>query len=351
MTTNEQKTNDEMSLKELIKNVKEWFAYFLCQWKTIVLAGLLGGILGIGYSFIKKPIYTASLTFALEDEKSSGSGGVLGLASQFGLDLGGSGGSMFSGGNLIELFKSRNMVELTLMKGVVYKGDTISLAEMYIKNMEWREKWDKKPNLATIQFIPDTKRKYFTRVHDSILGLMYKDISENALGVSKIDKKLDIVNVDMMSTNELFAKYFVENLAKEVSEFYITTKSKKSRANMEILERQTDSIRQELNNSIEGLATANDNIFNLNPARNIRRVPSSRKQVDVQANTAMLTELVKQTELAKVTFRKETPLIQVIDKPILPLKRERVGKLKGLVVGGFLAGLLSLFILGIKRMI
>ena len=53
-----------------------------------------------------------------------------------------------------------------------------------------------------------------------------------------------------------------------------------------------------------------------------------------------LTELVKQTELAKVTLRKETPLIQVIDRPILPLPKERFGKAKGLVMGGFLAGFL-----------
>jgi hypothetical protein len=44
--------------------------------------------------------------------------------------------------------------------------------------------------------------------------------------------------------------------------------------------------------------------------------------VDVQANTAILTEeLVKQTELAKVTLRKETPLIQIMNGPILPLTK------------------------------
>ena len=118
---------------------------------------------------------------------------------------------------------------------------------------------------------------------------------------------------------------------------------------MEILERQTDSIRAELNNAISGVATANDNTFNLNPALNIRRVPSARKQVDVQANTAILTELVKQTELAKVALRRETPLIQVLDRPILPLKKEHFGKKKGLVLGGFLAGFLTVLSLIILK--
>ena len=71
-----------------------------------------------------------------------------------------------------------------------------------------------------------------------------------------------------------------------------------------------------------------DNTFNLNPALNVRRAPVARNQVDVQANTAILTELVKQSELAKVTLRKETPLIQVIDKPILPLPLRNISILR-----------------------
>jgi uncharacterized protein involved in exopolysaccharide biosynthesis len=71
--------------------------------------------------------------------------------------------------------------------------------------------------------------------------------------------------------------------------------------------------------------------------------------VDVQANTAILTELVKQTELAKVTLRKETPLIQIIDRPILPLAKERFGKAKGILSGGILAGFFTVLVLILRR--
>jgi hypothetical protein len=349
MRTNEQVPKDEITLKELIEKIAEWFHFLLSKWKTIVIAGAIGGLLGIGYSLSQKPVYTASLSFALEDDKSAGSGGVLSLASQFGFNLGSSGGGIFEGTNLIELFKSRTMVEQALMKPVLYKGERMSLAEMYIQNREWRERWKKNPKFAKIQFIPDTKRKYFTRVHDSILGVIYADLSKNSLAVVHKDKKISIITMEVSSTDELFSFYFCENLAKQVGQFYIATKSKKARANMEILARQTDSIRKELNNAISGLASANDNTFNLNPALNIQRVPSARKQVDVQANTAILTELVKQSELAKVTVRRETPLIQVLDRPILPLKKEKFGKTKGIVMGGFLAGFLMVLALLVRR--
>jgi uncharacterized protein involved in exopolysaccharide biosynthesis len=54
--------------------------------------------------------------------------------------------------------------------------------------------------------------------------------------------------------------------------------------------------------------------------------------------------------MAKVSLRKETPLIHVIDKPILPLKKEKVGKLKSFIIGGFLAGFLIALILVFKKL-
>lgn len=343
---------EEISLKELIEKVKEWYNYLLSRWKIIILVAIIGATLGLFYSILKKPIYKATLTFALEDEKGGGGiGGALGLASSLGLDLGGGGGSIFTGSNLTELFKSRSMVEKTLLSQIQINGKKISLAEMYIQNNEWRENWDKKPYLAKIEFLPNANRKYFTRVHDSILGKIYDNLYKENLLVAQKDKKISIITIDVNSTNELFSKFFCEALAKQVSDFYVTTKSKKARMNMSILQRQTDSIRGELNGAITGVAVANDNTFNLNPALNVRRTPSVRRQVDVQANTAILTELVKQTELAKVTLRKETPLIQIIDRPILPLSKERFGKAKGLFFGGLLGGFLIVFFLVFKRIL
>jgi uncharacterized protein involved in exopolysaccharide biosynthesis len=61
--------------------------------------------------------------------------------------------------------------------------------------------------------------------------------------------------------------------------------------------------------------------------------------------------LVQQTEMAKVALRKETPLIQVIDRPILPLKKEKFGKAKGILLGGFLAGFLIVLGLVFRKLI
>jgi hypothetical protein len=346
----ELKNKGEISLKELIEKGKDWFFYLLSNWKIVILAGIIGCSIGLAYAYSKKPIYTASLSFALEDEGSGGGlGGALGLASQFGFDLGGSGGGAFEGSNLIELFKSRRVIEQTLLTPVEYKGKKMSIAEMFIQLNEWRDGWKENPKLKTIQFLPHSDREKFTRVHDSILGVIYSCVSGPDLFVGQKDKKVDIISIDVKSENEMFAKLFSEAIAKQVSDFYIETKSKKARINMDILKRQTDSIRGALNGSITGVAQAVDNTFNLNPAMNVKRAPSSRRQVDVQANTAILTELIKQTELAKVALRKETPLIQVIDRPILPLQKMKFGKLRGIMLGGIISGFLIVLFLILKK--
>ena len=335
--------SDEISLKELILKLNDWWRFLLSKWVTIVIAGIIGGSLGLAYAFLKKPIYKAELSFALQDDKAGGGlSGALGLASQFGFDLGASGGGAFSGDNLIELMKSRSMVEKTLLTTINYKGKEQTLAELYIFFNKYHKSWEENPQLKNIQYLPNANRSTFSLQQDSILGVFYGNIIKTNLIVDKTDKKLSIIDVQVNSKNELFSKLFTEVLVKTVSDFYVETKTKKSVQNVAILQHQTDSVRRELNAAISGVAKSIDATPNVNPGRQILRVPSQSKQVSITANTAILGELVKNLEAEKVILRKETPLIQVIDSPILPLEVEKVGKIKGFIIGFLLTSIMSI---------
>ena len=122
----------EISLKDLLLNLNEWTTYLKSKSLLILLTIIIGAGIGLKNTFNEKPIYSAILSFVVEDNKSDGNkvlGSAMGLTSQFGLDAGGSAGSIFSGANLLELFKSRRMVELTLLKPVIVNGKTISFTE------------------------------------------------------------------------------------------------------------------------------------------------------------------------------------------------------------------------------
>ncbi|MFY7994821.1 MAG: Wzz/FepE/Etk N-terminal domain-containing protein [Sediminibacterium sp.] len=350
---NQESVTDEISLKELIEKVLEVFKFLRSKWLIIAFTGIIGGGIGLGYAWLKKPVYKAVVTFALEDDKQSGGGlsSALGLASSLGFDLGGSAGGAFSGANLIELMKSKKMVQKTLLS--TYKVNNLDqvLANDLLQLTGLDKKLEKNSKgLRAFIFQSNIPRDNFTQEKDSVLSLLYEGLFENRiLTVTQKDKKISIITVEVNSTSESFSKFFAENLVKNVSEFYIETKSKKARNNVAILQKQADSVRNELNQAITGVAVVSDNTFNLNPALNVNRVPSTKKQVDVQANTAILTQLVTNLELAKVALMKETPLIQLIDQPILPLKKDKPGKLKSLLFGVFLGAFLSAIYILVTR--
>ena len=345
--------NDEISLKELIYKIKEWVIFLKSKFKVILTVSIIGSLIGLTIALLEKPKYKAILTFAMEDDKggSGGLGGALGLASSFGIDLGGAGGGgAFSASNLAELMKSRLVVEKVLLEPITMNGRTISLLEFYIQFNSLRKKWDKNPELRNIQFLIGADPAKFSIIQDSIIHEIYKDLIKNQnLSITQKDKKVTILSIEVTSENELFSKIFCESIAKETSDFYIETKSKKSKINVNVLQRQTDSVRNALNLAITGVANETDNVYNLNPALIIKGAPSKKKQIDVQANTAILTNLVVQLELAKITLRKETPLIQLIDRPILPLKKEKIGELVSIIVGGFLSGFFYMLYLILGR--
>ena len=126
---------DEISLKELILKIKYWYRFLVTKWVVIVAVGIIGGAIGLGYAFTQKTTYTASLSFIIEGDSQGGanSPGALGLVSSLGIDIGGSGaGSIFSGGNLIELMKSRNIIENALLNPITVNGKAQSFAQYYI---------------------------------------------------------------------------------------------------------------------------------------------------------------------------------------------------------------------------
>jgi uncharacterized protein involved in exopolysaccharide biosynthesis len=306
------------------------------------------------YAWLTKPSYQAVVTFALEDDKGSGGGlsGALGLASSLGIDLGTNAGGAFSGANLIELMKSRKMVQKALLSTIEIGDTKMTLGDQLLEMSKMKSKLVEKGIWKGKQFYTvNAETNQLNLQQDSVMQILHEKVtgSGGLLTVAQKDKKISIISVEVNSNHELFSKAFAETIVKEVSDFYIETKSKKAKTNVAILQKQADSIRNELNQAITGVAVSSDNTYNLNPALNVNRVPSTKKQVDVQANTAILTQLVTNLEMAKVTLMRETPLIQLIDRPTLPLKKEKLAKLKFLILGGLLAGFLAIVFLIIQR--
>ena len=164
-------------------------------------------------------------------------------------------------------------------------------------------------------------------------------------------RKTTILEIGFDHKDEILAKTFNENLVKIVNQFYNKTKTLKTGSNLKILQRQSDSVKIVLDTSIMLLAEIDQSIPNPNPLSKVNLVPYQKAMIDVQANSAIYQELLKQLELAKVTHRNNMPLIQVIDSPNYPLENSRWKLLKTIVYGIIMGSIFSIFSLSFKRTI
>ena len=188
-----------------------------------------------------------------------------------------------------------------------------------------------------------------SRVQDSLIKGLVKLIKKEYLLVDKPSRKTTILEIGFDHKDEVLAKSFNENLVQIVNQFYNKTKTLKTGANLKILQRQSDSVKIVLDSSIMILAETDQNIPNPNPLSKVNLVPYQKAMIDVQANSAIYQELLKQLELAKVTHRNNMPLIQVIDKPSYPLENSRWKLFKTLIYGLIFGFSFSVFSLSLKR--
>jgi hypothetical protein len=331
----------EITLIEFLIKVKKGIDYLFKMKIVILLFCFVGGCLGVLRAYLTKPVYISELTFVSESEAKGSVGGYAAIAAQFGIDLGGGGNGAFEGENLMEMLKSNALVYSTLFSKYDENDSNSKLIiERYISNNKMDRSWEDNARYKNLKF---DGRIGMNRDADSITGKIYTDIVTNKLSVEKKDKKLNFISMSMKDGNEEFAKRFVEILANNSINYYTSYKSSKSRKNVELLQKEADSLRRLLFGNLDDAAEMGD--LNVNPVRLKMRTGIQQKQVDIQTSAALYTEVLKNLQISKIALRKETPFIQIIDKPILPLKKEKPGRLITGIIYAFAAGILSAFFL------
>lgn len=331
----------EVSLVDIILKFKEAVRFLWSKKILILVVGLTGGCLGLAYSVLKPVKYKSHLTFIVEStSKSGGLGALSGLASSFGLGgLGGNGGLFENQINLMNYLQSKTILEDVLLSEMEHSGKTF--AQHFIECYKWKENFASTPSLSKIKFALNEDRTSFSIPKDSILHSICNYFEENELvSVSKPDEEGSIIAINVQSKSDSLSKYLPERLLEVVSEKYTEMKTRVSQQNVDLLQFQTDSVRRVLNASLISSASSADQVYGLNPAMAVKRVPVARDQIDVQASTILLGELIKNLELAKMTLKDQTPVIEVIDSSRFPLEEDKPGKLTSIVLFGILFGFL-----------
>jgi len=335
----EPKLDDEISLKELIEKLLSIWKYLLSKWLLIGVVGLIGAGIGFFMAWSKPVKYTAKISFVVEEGKSS-AGGLASLAGQFGFDLGGgSGGGIFAGENLLIFLKSEGLIRETLL-AKFDSTSTATLADKYAEINEYKKGWVENKEIGIIDFSA-FKEGSFPRKQDSLLQLLVAAIAKE-LAVARTDKKATFVEVKTTTRDELLSKVFTERLVQTGTDRYIQSKIKIKAANVALLQKRADSLGALLNRNTYSAAAAQQQLVDINPALRTAPVAAEINTRDKMMIATIFAEVIKNLELAKFTLQQETPVIQVVDKTYLPLKKEKESKLKGLLLGGILAAFLTI---------
>src|ERR1051325_10002039 len=165
MRDNIRKNNeDEISILDVLKKIVAAYRVLKNKWKKILLVAFIFSIVCFTYAWINKPSYEANLSFVLEEESKGSLGSYASLASQFGININGGNSSasgVFSGDNLIELLKSRYMIEQALLTPVQMRDKKNKLlVNYYIDINKLHEQWASNEKFKNFYFNED--RKDFT---------------------------------------------------------------------------------------------------------------------------------------------------------------------------------------------
>ncbi len=315
----------------------------LKKWWLFLIVGVIAGIGGIIYASNQKITYKSRLTFALDDEGNNSMGGFLSLASQFGLNVGGS-KDIFGGDNILEIMKSRRMVEKVLLSEDTFNNKPYTLIEYHL---EKSGKFESNSKLNSIHFPPGKPKSSFSYQQDSLLYVVYQEFSNKFIEAGRPDRKLSIYEVNFTSPDEKFTKDFTDRIVNETNNFYIEMRTKKAKETLEILEQRVANMKSSLSSSIASKAQVQD--VNINPAFSEAQVPIQKQQANIQVYGAAYGEMFKNLELARFQYLNEIPLLQIIDAADYPMQKIKTGKLKTGFTWAVVSCLVLLFVFWVIR--
>jgi uncharacterized protein involved in exopolysaccharide biosynthesis len=321
---------------ELKAVIQRFTKYFISQYKIILLITIITSAIGLIYGKLQPSTFKATATFIVEDKSGSkGVGGLSGLASQFGIDVGGltgGGAGLFDGDNILEIIKSRAIIEKVLLTKIEEpasaKGQTV--ADYYIQINNLGPAFESKNiSIKSLNFIGLTEGVKHSVIQDSILYILYSGINKS-LNVEKKNKKSTIITLEVVSGDQVFSKIFAEELLKQTSDLYIDIKTGN-------LSRSINKIQQKADSLQRSLSSIYQNSFQINSSR------TELSNRDKTFSSTLYAEVVKNLETLKLSLINQTPVIQILDTPKYPLFNQRTPARFYLLIGFAVGFVFSLF--------
>jgi hypothetical protein len=351
-------TDDEITLKEIILKIKDYFHEIVSNWKIVLLvSGLF--LAYMTYKTIKSDYsYLAKLTFMINQTEGGSMAGLGGLLGQFGFGD----KTEFNKNKIMVLNKSRRIIEKAIFEKVTINGKLDFLANHIIINLDTLDRWTRVPfymkpfakenPLKGFRFNSGEVEK-FTELENTALKAIYNNIAGDqdkggsGIMTNGFDKESGIMHISTITNNPELSIAITNKVFDNLSRFYIEKTIEKQKNTYDVLKSKTDSIFALLQGKESGAASIEDR--NVGAWGSTTKLPARRHTRDIQKLTIMYSETLKNLEMADFAVKNQMPFVQPIDRPILPINGEKSSLIKSGIIGLFLGLFLSgVFIIGRK---
>lgn len=341
---------NDISLKELIIRIRDYSQTLFRSWFKIGLVGLLMAVVLLLLNLGKPPKYEARLTFMLNEDTAGSLSSLSGILGQFGI------GSARSESNLdkiMELSKARKISQNALFEKIKLNGAQDYLANLLIANLESDKKWDKKNFLLSLLSSDSVSLKGFRFTQDSLelfnllenkaLKRLHQKLAgtEKTSGLfsSEYSELTSIMSLSMASSNEDLSVATVNQMFEELSSYYVEKSTEKQEYEYNLIKTKYDSINDRLAGVQYSLAEFQDSYRDLYKKQDI--LQEKRLKTEEQKLLIMSGEAEKQLQIAALALDNKTPYIQVIDKPLKPIKPSNKSAIYFFLLGGILGCFLA----------
>ncbi len=341
--------DDEITLKELILKVQEYWRELWRHWLLIGLITVPFLAFKVYKAVTTKPVFPATLTFMVDEDEGNRMGSMVSLLGQFG--LGGPRGQ-YNLNKILEISRSRRVLQLALFSKSEVKGKNDFLANHLINQTNLHERWeDDTTGLKGFYFQRgdvDGFGKLENKVLKTLQGILNGSEKKEGLYNTSYDEDTGIMKLKMESWSEDLAINMVDTIFSKLTTYYVKSATEKSLGTYAVLKSKTDSLALALSSAEYRFAEFLDKNQNVYSARQ-GLLQQTRLSSEVQRLQIMHGEAIKNLEFADFSLKSETPFITLIDNPIAPLRPVTESLLMAIILGSILGGMIGVtYVLGRK---
>ena len=269
--------------------------------KTIIYISLLFGFIGI-YIALSSPLkFNSSTVFITQNENSSANSSLSGVASLVGINLSSVSGSEITS-SMYPLVAESPKFKRLLLETIIDKESKITLKSFIIDKYKLK---GEKTQSSSLIYVSELEEDCF-----EFISLMVQ---------VTVNKKDGFVTISTTMPIAEYAATLAINAQEILQKIIIENKIESARQNLKFSENQLYQKKLEFDELQSKLSYFKDS--NLNLVNSLIINEQDKLEAEFEIINAVVTELSKQVEQAKLQVNKDTPVFSTIKEAVIPNKR------------------------------